>query len=110
MSEKCVSPLQWVPTRIVCGDRYTAERDWGLSMVGVIIDRTGILPASDLDYDVPSVPKAVAFASAATRDAAAGWGSPHGPWVQGRQGAAVIEPYPSGAGRRSLFAQWNRHV
>ncbi len=39
----------------------------------------GILAANDLDYDVPSVPKAVEVAPAATRDAAAGWGSPHGP-------------------------------
>jgi hypothetical protein len=40
---------------------------------------TAIPSASDLDYDVPSVPKAVVVTSAATRDAAAGWGSPHGP-------------------------------
>jgi hypothetical protein len=70
----------------------------------------GILAVSDVDYDVSSVPKAVEVVPATTRDAAAGWGSPHGPWAQGQQGAAVIEPYPPGAGRRSLLAQWNRHV
>lgn len=40
---------------------------------------TAIPSASDLDYDVPSVPEVVVVTSAATRDAAAGWGSPHGP-------------------------------
>ena len=66
--------------------------------------------SSNLDYDGPSVPKAVAVAPATTRDAAAGWGSPHGPGTTGRQGAAVTEPYPPGAGRRSLLAQGDRHV
>jgi hypothetical protein len=41
--------------------------------------RAGILAVSDLDYDGPSVPQAVAVAPATTRGAAAGWGSPHGP-------------------------------
>ncbi|MEY9995564.1 hypothetical protein ABIE67_007596 [Streptomyces sp. V4I8] len=47
---------------------------------------TGILAVSGVDYDVSSVPKAVEVAPAATRDAAAGWGSPHGPWTRGSRG------------------------
>lgn len=47
---------------------------------------TVILAVSGVDYDVSSVPKAVEVAPAATRDAAAGWGSPHGPWTRGSRG------------------------
>lgn len=60
---------------------------------------TGILAVSDLDYDGPSVPKAVEVAPAATRDAAAGWGSPHGPWTRGgrgQQSQSHTRPAPAG--------------
>jgi hypothetical protein len=59
----------------------------------------GILSVSDLDYDVPSVPKVVVVAPAATRDAAAGWGSPHSPWTRGSRGQqsqSHTRPAPAG--------------
>ncbi len=46
---------------------------------GTVFLHAGIPAESDVDYDDSSVPKAVEVAPATTRDAAAGWGSPHGP-------------------------------
>lgn len=60
---------------------------------------TAIPSASDLDYDVPSVPKAVVVTSAATRDAAAGWGSPTAPSNRGSRGQQLqshTRPAPAG--------------
>lgn len=53
--------------------------------------------ASDLDYDVPSRPEAAAVTPAGPRDAAAGWGSPHGPeTVGGGSSQSHTRPAPAG--------------